>query len=164
MLGATQDEACRILRSVPVGAPCTIQVCRGYALVLDPTNKVRTADRFHLADASKHSPPPLQINAETIYAPATSHQTRNSETSQIAICKSSKGFGFTITDSPQGQRIKSILYPDQCRNLNEGDLILQVDGQNAQAMSHGQLVRILQELPIGYQTQIIVARQSPRHR
>jgi atrophin-1 interacting protein 1 len=75
-----------------------------------------------------------------------------------------QGFGFTITDSPQGQRIKNILYPDQCPNLLEGDLILEVDGENALQLSHQHLVRMLQEFPIGYQTKIVVSRQSPKHR
>lgn len=40
MLGATQNDACKIFRMIPVGDYVTIQVCRGYPLLLDPTNKV----------------------------------------------------------------------------------------------------------------------------
>lgn len=40
MLGASQDDACRIFRSIPVGETVRIQICRGYSLFLDPSNKV----------------------------------------------------------------------------------------------------------------------------
>ncbi|KAI6211964.1 Magi-1 [Aphelenchoides besseyi] len=143
MLGATQDEACRILRSIPQGQFATITVCRGYKLILSPTNK---------------------IYSENIYAPATNFQNRATDRLEVTIQKSQKGFGFTITESPQGQRIKNVLYPDQCPNLLEGDLILEVDGRNALLLTHSQLVQMLQELPVGYQTRILVSRQSPRHR
>ncbi|CAD5219972.1 unnamed protein product [Bursaphelenchus okinawaensis] len=144
MLGASQDTACRLLRSVGVGETVTIQICRGYPLILDHTNKVYD---------------------EAIYSSTyaqTNFQARNSERIEIMISKSQGGFGFTITDSLQGQRVKSVMKPDQCPNLLEGDLIIEVDGVNVLGMSHVQLVQFLHELPIGYSTTIIVTRQSPR--
>uniref|UniRef100_A0A1I7S3V7 Membrane associated guanylate kinase, WW and PDZ domain containing 2a n=1 Tax=Bursaphelenchus xylophilus TaxID=6326 RepID=A0A1I7S3V7_BURXY len=144
MLGASQDTACRLLRSVVVGEAVTIQVCRGYPLILDHTNKVY--------DESIYS---------STYA-QTNFQARNSERIEILIRKSMRGFGFTITDSLQGQRVKSVLFPDQCPNLLEGDLIVEVDGVNVLNMSHVQLVQFLQDLPVGYHTKLLVSRQSPR--
>lgn len=42
LLGAGQSEACRVFLSIPVGDPVAIQVCRGYPLLIDPTNRVRS--------------------------------------------------------------------------------------------------------------------------
>jgi hypothetical protein len=145
MLGANQDDACGLLRSIPPGEPVTLQVCRGYPLILDPTNKI--------------------ISIGNIYTPANvPNYYRPNDQLQIIITKGPRGFGFTITDSPQGQRVKSILYPDQCPNLFENDLIVEVDGQNALAKTHSQLVQLLQELPVGYQTKLLISRQSPKNR
>lgn len=40
LLGASQSDACRIFVNIPVGDPVAIQVCRGYPLLLDPSNRV----------------------------------------------------------------------------------------------------------------------------
>lgn len=50
MLGASQDDACRIFRSIPVGETVTIQVCRGYPLMLDPTNRVSFVDTIRFCE------------------------------------------------------------------------------------------------------------------
>jgi hypothetical protein len=70
MLGASQEEVCRILRSIPPGEPVTLQVCRGYPLVLDPTNK---------------------IYAEQIYAPTTNLYARSQDQLDIIISKGLNG-------------------------------------------------------------------------
>lgn len=40
VLGASQAQACLIFQSIGVGELVTLQVCRGYPLLFDPTNKV----------------------------------------------------------------------------------------------------------------------------
>lgn len=40
-----QSEACRIFLNIPVGDPVAIQVCRGYPLMLDPSNRVRISQK-----------------------------------------------------------------------------------------------------------------------
>ena len=40
MLGASQEDACQVFRAIPVGEFVRIQICRGYPLQLDPTNRV----------------------------------------------------------------------------------------------------------------------------
>lgn len=42
---------------------------------------------------------------------------QQSQVLQIIIKKGDKGFGFTITDSSQGQRIKQILDESRCRDF-----------------------------------------------
>ncbi|VDO14626.1 unnamed protein product, partial [Haemonchus placei] len=47
-----------------------------------------------------------------------------------------------------GQRVKKILYPEQCANLLEGDTIVELDGRNVRAIPHTQLVDMLRECPV----------------
>uniref|UniRef100_A0A914Z8H2 PDZ domain-containing protein n=1 Tax=Panagrolaimus superbus TaxID=310955 RepID=A0A914Z8H2_9BILA len=143
MLGATQDDACKIFRMIPVGDYVTIQVCRGYPLLLDPTNKIIT---------------------ENVYTPPLNHHHRPRETLTIHITKGDRGYGFTITDTMQGQRVKSVLYPDQCPNLLEGDIIMEIDGQNVRHKPHLDVIEQLRNHPLGYKTTMIVSRNSPKHR
>lgn len=60
--------------------------------------------------------------------------------------------------------MKRVQYPNQCPNLLEGDIILEVDGRNVRHMSHAQLVQLLHDCPIGFRTRLLVSRNSPRHR
>lgn len=46
LLGATQKEACDVFVSIPIGEAVDIQVCRGYELFIDPTNRVRNYQRI----------------------------------------------------------------------------------------------------------------------
>lgn len=49
VLGATQSQACRIFQSIAVGEMVTLQVCRGYPLILDPTNRVKIKMIFSIS-------------------------------------------------------------------------------------------------------------------
>ncbi|KHN86170.1 Membrane-associated guanylate kinase, WW and PDZ domain-containing protein 3 [Toxocara canis] len=153
VLGATQSRACRIFQAINVGETVTLQVCRGYPLILDPTNKIIT---------------------ENAYA------SRSHDEKEIHIRKGDDGFGFTIFESLQGQRVKKILYPERCGNLLEGDTLLEMRttypngspgkpiGQevitNFRGMPHHELVSILRDCPVGFWAKLIVRRHSPRHR
>jgi hypothetical protein len=95
---------------------------------------------------------------------ATNFHARSKETIEINMCKGPKGFGFTITDSLQGQRVKTVLYPDQCPNLLEGDVIVEIDGRPVRSLPHAQLVQMLQECPVGYRARMLVSRNVARHR
>uniref|UniRef100_F1KSV9 Membrane-associated guanylate kinase, WW and PDZ domain-containing protein 1 n=1 Tax=Ascaris suum TaxID=6253 RepID=F1KSV9_ASCSU len=153
VLGATQSHACRIFQAINIGESVTLQVCRGYPLMLDPTNKIVT---------------------ENAYAP------RSHDEKEILIKKGDDGFGFTIFESLQGQRVKKILYPERCENLLEGDTLLEMRttypngspskpfGQevvtNFRGMPHHELVSVLRDCPVGFWAKLIVRRHSPRHR
>uniref|UniRef100_A0A7E4VDH1 WW domain-containing protein n=1 Tax=Panagrellus redivivus TaxID=6233 RepID=A0A7E4VDH1_PANRE len=143
MLGATQDDACQIFRRIPVNDYVTLQVCRGYPLLLDPTNKIIT---------------------ENVYAPTTNIHHRPREVFTVEINKGDRGYGFTLTDTREGQRVKSIIHPNQCPNLMEGDIILEVDGQNVRFLPHDEVISLLQSHPRGFRTSMLVSRNSPRHR
>ncbi|PIO73450.1 PDZ/DHR/GLGF domain protein [Teladorsagia circumcincta] len=89
---------------------------------------------------------------------------RSRDLHEIEIIKGSEGFGFTIADSATGQRVKKILYPEQCANLLEGDTIVELDGRNVRAVPHTQLVDMLRECPVGHRGRLVVRRSSPKHR
>ncbi|KAK6749570.1 hypothetical protein RB195_001904 [Necator americanus] len=139
LLGASQTDACRIFVNIPAGDPVAIQVCRGYPLLLDPSNRIITENVYQTGGKSR-------------------------DLHDIDIIKGPEGFGFTIADSASGQRVKKILYPEQCANLLEGDTIVELDGRNVRAISHTQLVDMLRECPIGHRGRLVVRRSSPKHR
>ena len=68
------------------------------------------------------------------------------------------GFGFTVADSTYGQRIRSIMDNQRCRQLKEGDLLLDIDGQNVKNINHFQLVNMLKSYSIGQYANITVQR------
>uniref|UniRef100_A0A8R1I6Y1 PDZ domain-containing protein n=1 Tax=Caenorhabditis japonica TaxID=281687 RepID=A0A8R1I6Y1_CAEJA len=138
LLGATQKEACDVFVAIPVGEAVDIQVCRGYELFINPSNRIIT---------------------ENVYT-----AVKNRDLHEIDIFKGPEGFGFTIADSVNGQRIKKILFPSQCPNLMEGDTIVELDGRNVRPVPHTQLVDMLRERPIGYRGKLVVKRGSPKTR
>ncbi|XP_072327478.1 membrane-associated guanylate kinase, WW and PDZ domain-containing protein 2a isoform X16 [Scyliorhinus torazame] len=78
----------------------------------------------------------------------------------IAIVKGAQGFGFTIADSPKGQRVKQILDIQGCGGLNEGDLIMEINQQNVQILSHNQVVEILKECSVGTEISLVIQRSG----
>ncbi|XP_057363680.1 membrane-associated guanylate kinase, WW and PDZ domain-containing protein 1 isoform X4 [Manis pentadactyla] len=78
----------------------------------------------------------------------------------VHIVKGPMGFGFTIADSPGGggQRVKQIVDSPRCRGLKEGDLIVEVNKKNVQAMTHNQVVDMLIECPKGSEVTLLVQR------
>ncbi|XP_004581655.2 membrane-associated guanylate kinase, WW and PDZ domain-containing protein 1 isoform X27 [Ochotona princeps] len=78
----------------------------------------------------------------------------------VHIIKGPMGFGFTIADSPGGggQRVKQIVDSPRCRGLKEGDLIVEVNKKNVQALSHNQVVDMLIECPKGSEVTLLVQR------
>uniref|UniRef100_A0A672JFS9 Membrane-associated guanylate kinase, WW and PDZ domain-containing protein 2 n=1 Tax=Salarias fasciatus TaxID=181472 RepID=A0A672JFS9_SALFA len=69
----------------------------------------------------------------------------------VTMVKGAEGFGFTIADSPTGQRVKQVLEPGSqaAAGLIEGDLILEVNQQPVAAAGHGRVVEMLKECPVG---------------
>ncbi|XP_069048534.1 membrane-associated guanylate kinase, WW and PDZ domain-containing protein 2a isoform X4 [Lepisosteus oculatus] len=99
-------------------------------------------------------PPPIH---EDNVSMASSGATQ-SELMTITIVKGADGFGFTIADSPTGQRVKQILDAQGCPGLCEGDLIVEINQQNVQSLSHTQVVDLLKECPMGSETSLVIQR------
>ncbi|GMR49053.1 hypothetical protein PMAYCL1PPCAC_19248, partial [Pristionchus mayeri] len=144
LLGASQTEACHIFLECPVGDPVDIVICRGYPLMLDPANRIITENVYTSNGASNGA-----VN-------------RGGELVKIEIHKGNDGFGFTIAESINGQRVKNILYPAQCPNLCEGDVIVELDGRDVRSIGHKQLVDLLRDCPLGYRGRLLVRRATPK--
>uniref|UniRef100_A0AAZ3RV62 Membrane associated guanylate kinase, WW and PDZ domain containing 2a n=1 Tax=Oncorhynchus tshawytscha TaxID=74940 RepID=A0AAZ3RV62_ONCTS len=76
----------------------------------------------------------------------------------LTMVKGAEGFGFTIADSPTGQRVKQVLEPQGCPGLCEGDLIIDINQQGVQGLSHTQVVELLKECAIGAETSLVIQR------
>lgn len=79
----------------------------------------------------------------------------------ISIVKGSLGFGFTIADSACGQRVKKILDRQRCKNLLEGDILIEINSINVQEMSHDEVVQVLKNCPHNEDAVICVQRGQP---
>nr|XP_039270672.1 membrane-associated guanylate kinase, WW and PDZ domain-containing protein 2-like [Styela clava] len=84
-----------------------------------------------------------------------------SQVIQIILKKGDRGFGFTVTDSPQGQRVKQILDEERCQSIREGDIMLEINGIAVQNMPHNNVVEILKDCPKNAEAIFIIQRISP---
>ncbi|XP_053361561.1 membrane-associated guanylate kinase, WW and PDZ domain-containing protein 2 isoform X4 [Clarias gariepinus] len=76
----------------------------------------------------------------------------------LTMTKGSEGFGFTIADSPTGQRVKQVLEPQGCPGLCEGDLIVEINQQGLQGLNHSQVVQILKDCAVGTDATLVIQR------
>ncbi|KAF3705219.1 Membrane-associated guanylate kinase, WW and PDZ domain-containing protein 2 [Channa argus] len=81
----------------------------------------------------------------------------------LTMVKGMDGFGFTIADSATGQRVKQVLEPQGCPGLCEGDLIMEINKQPAQGLTHTQVVELLKECAVGAETSLLVQRGGTGH-
>ncbi|XP_046890991.1 membrane-associated guanylate kinase, WW and PDZ domain-containing protein 2-like isoform X4 [Hypomesus transpacificus] len=78
----------------------------------------------------------------------------------VTMVKGAEGFGFTIADSPTGQRVKQVLEPGSqgAMGLIEGDLIVEVNRQTVAGAGHGRVVELLKDCPVGGEATLLVQR------
>ncbi|XP_041852777.1 membrane-associated guanylate kinase, WW and PDZ domain-containing protein 2-like isoform X2 [Melanotaenia boesemani] len=83
----------------------------------------------------------------------------------VTMVKGAEGFGFTIADSPTGQRVKQVLEPGSqgASGVIEGDLILEVNQQPVAAAGHGRVVELLKECPVGAEATLLIQRGGTGH-
>ena len=81
-----------------------------------------------------------------------------SDVMTIPITKGGMGFGFTIADSGFGQKVKKILDRARCKNLQEGDVLLDINTVSVRNMSHGEVVQVLKDCPRGQEASITIQR------
>ncbi|XP_063696642.1 membrane-associated guanylate kinase, WW and PDZ domain-containing protein 1 isoform X2 [Culicoides brevitarsis] len=137
VLGFSHHDVINIFQSILPDGYATIEVCRGYDL-----------------------PPDDPTNTEVITIVAVDSQNSSSnitETLALNIFKE-ETFGFTISDSLQGQKVKSIIDNRTCKNIYEGDILLAINGINVKQMSHNKVVEVLKDCPQYSETLIQVLR------
>lgn len=131
----------------------TIDVCRGYPLPPeDPTNtEVITI---------------LAVDGQNLDTMQETNGYGNNldfnmpEILDLKILKGENGFGFTIADSIQGQKVKKILDNETCKNVFVNDILLQINDINVKQMSHSQVVEVLKDCPKSSETSIKVLRSK----
>ncbi|XP_026168093.1 membrane-associated guanylate kinase, WW and PDZ domain-containing protein 2 isoform X5 [Mastacembelus armatus] len=91
--------------------------------------------------------------------------SQGAELLTVTMVKGAEGFGFTIADSPTGQRVKQVLEPGSqgASGLIEGDLILEVNQQPVAAAGHGRVVEMLKECPVGAEATLLIQRAGAGH-
>ncbi|TSK28075.1 Membrane-associated guanylate kinase, WW and PDZ domain-containing protein 2 [Bagarius yarrelli] len=109
---------------------------------------------------SLNTPGPLHDDAVSMASSsgATAGAQAASEILSLTMTKGTEGFGFTIADSPTGQRVKQVLEPQGCPGLCEGDLIVEINQQGLQSLNHSQVVQILKDCPVGTDATLIIQR------
>ncbi|XP_033213644.1 membrane-associated guanylate kinase, WW and PDZ domain-containing protein 1-like isoform X2 [Belonocnema kinseyi] len=86
----------------------------------------------------------------------------NPEFLSISVVKGAMGFGFTIADSAQGQKVKKILDGLRCKRLVEGDILVNINDVNVRNMCHTEVVNVLKDCPRNQEALIYVQRMTPK--
>uniref|UniRef100_A0A5S6R650 Membrane-associated guanylate kinase, WW and PDZ domain-containing protein 2 n=1 Tax=Trichuris muris TaxID=70415 RepID=A0A5S6R650_TRIMR len=140
VLGYTQDDVIRVFQQIPVGQQVTLQVCRGYPLLFDPCD------------------PGTDFVTQNAYRGTYDSSSSSGGAHTVHIVKGDMGFGFTIADSPYGQKVKKVLDRPRCHGLLEGDILCQVNGRDVRRLNHAEIVDVLRECPVGMQVAMVVQR------
>uniref|UniRef100_A0A6G1SQU6 Membrane-associated guanylate kinase, WW and PDZ domain-containing protein 3 n=1 Tax=Aceria tosichella TaxID=561515 RepID=A0A6G1SQU6_9ACAR len=84
---------------------------------------------------------------------------------QVTLKRGDQGFGFTIgdpqsSDSTAGQRVRKIQNHDICSNLKQGDILVDLNGEDITKMSHTDVVERLKRCPPGENVTLTVKRKK----
>lgn len=122
VLGYSHTDVVKMFQTLNIGDTIHLTVCRGYPLAVnidDPHIDLVSVNGVH----------------QTIDPTPGLHTVR--------IRKGEHGFGFTIANSPSGQRIKSIFDRQRCQNLCEDDLLISINGESLKTKDHSDVVDML---------------------
>ena len=168
VLGFTHQDVVSIFQTIAIGQNVTLVVCRGYALPFDPDDPnteivTRMAVTMPQDSRVNHSPPEYSRGGGHAYnAQNTNHDRllrhNRPELLVMNIVKGDMGFGFTIADSPYGQKVRQILDRDRCRTLNEADILVEINQHKVKDMPHADVVRVLKECALNAESRIVVQR------
>ncbi|KAF5281106.1 hypothetical protein FQR65_LT02972 [Abscondita terminalis] len=181
VLGYTHIQMVRLFQSISVGSTVTLEVCRGYPLPFDPndpnTEVVTTIavddhlqnmgtdkrlanldTNYNFLEGTENSQQDVGDNNIEDLIKGMGNLTINKLEVRVRIVKGNLGFGFTIADSACGQRVKTILDRQRCKNLMEGDILLEINDVNLRCMSHDDVVQVLKNCPYNADATICVQR------
>lgn len=85
---------------------------------------------------------------------------REYEFINLTLTRGSDGFGFTISDSIRGQKVKKILDMERCGLLRQGDILVNVNNFDLTVLPHTKVVEALKQCPIGEAANITVKRKK----
>lgn len=99
--------------------------------------------------------------------PRTSTSTTMSKSTPeihyVRVVKGPFGFGFTIADSPYGQKVKQIMDAPRCAELQEGDILLEINNKQIHNYNHKEAVDMLQQCPKGREALMVIQRGGKIH-
>ena len=156
VLGFSHTDVVRIFQSLSINDIIRLTVCRGYPLAVnfdDPQIDVVSLNGIHNSVSVNNLP----NGGYTEYQPDI-HQHNAPRIHTIKIRKGDNGFGFTVADSPSGQRVKAIVAKQRCENLRENDLLLSINGQDLTGKQHADVVDILVKCPKDIETIFVIRR------
>ncbi|CAF1948510.1 unnamed protein product [Rotaria magnacalcarata] len=159
VLGFSHTDVVRIFQSLSINDIIRLTVCRGYPLVVnfdDPQIDVVSLNGVH----NSLSVNSLPNGGYTEYQP-NSHLNNSTRLYTIKIRKGDSGFGFTVADSPLGQRVKAIVDKQRCQDLCENDLLLSINGQDLIGKQHTEVVDILVKCSKDMETTFVIRRGDP---
>ena len=121
-----------------------------------------TAERHHhLHPTGVVRPGSADLLGDRFVDPATLKHNMSGDLSDhmtIPITKGGMGFGFTIADSAFGQKVKKILDRPRCKNLQEGDILIEINNISVRGMSHSDVVQVLKDCARGQEANISIQR------
>lgn len=188
VLGYTHNQIVHLFQSISVGSTVSLELCRGYPLPFDPNDPNTEVVTTIAVDSQMHTIPKndclanLDTNYNFLDGDDISREEGNTLESsddiddllkgitnvamgkvevRVSIIKGNLGFGFTIADSACGQRVKKILDRQRCKNLMEGDILLEINDISLQNMSHDEVVQVLKNCPYNMEATISVQRGCP---
>ena len=156
VLGYSHTDVVRIFQSLSVNDVIRLTVCRGYPLVVnfdDPQIDVVSVNGVHNSVSINNLPNGGYTEYQPEPQPNVSPRIYN-----VKIRKGDSGFGFTVADSPSGQRVKAIVDRQRCQDLCENDLLLSINGQDLLGKHHNDVVDILIKCSKDMETIFVIRR------
>uniref|UniRef100_A0A5K3EL51 Membrane associated guanylate kinase, WW and PDZ domain containing 3b n=1 Tax=Mesocestoides corti TaxID=53468 RepID=A0A5K3EL51_MESCO len=183
VLGFSHDEIVSLFQSIPVGNTVSLTVSQGYTLSngncfdgqkKQPQTKyaLPVMETYRTADRSVPFAPPELCIRRLNTSPTISqlsgepplplsprqHQSQRFEFVQVSVVKKANGFGFTLADQAQGQRVKEVIEPT---GLRIGDVIVEVNDKWVKDASHVEVVQLLKACPVAKPTKFLIQRGLP---
>jgi len=146
VLGCSHTDVVKIFQKVPIGDFIHLTVCRGYPLSVnldDPHINVVSVNSVHDLPNGGYKEHQLESPSRIFI---------------VKIRKGENGFGFTIADSPSGQRVKSVVDRQRCQNLCENDLLLSINGEDLSNKQHSEVVHLLKKCSNDFETTFVIRR------
>jgi C-terminal processing protease CtpA/Prc len=156
VLGYSHTDVVRIFQSLSINDIIRLTVCRGYPLTVnfdDPQIDVVSVNGINNSGSINNLP----NGGYTEYQPE-SQPNVSPRIYSIKIRKGDSGFGFTVADSPSGQRVKAIVDKQRCQDLCENDLLLSINGQDLLGKHHADVVDILIKCSKDIETIFVIRR------
>nr|CAD7431146.1 unnamed protein product [Timema monikensis] len=163
VLGFTHHDMVSVFQSITPGETVTLEVCRGYPLPFDPNDpntEVVTTVAVTAPEKIKNiqRPSSTDILLNDTSGMRDFDNPGKPEFLSINIVKGAMGFGFTIADSAYGQKVKKILDRQRCKNLMEGDILVDINTINVRNMCHGEVVQVLKDCARNQEATVTVQR------